>query len=203
MTKVCEACGQRISYAAKTPPVAHAVPPPERWQVDEGPGTLSVRWRWFTWAAIIMVPFTLFWNGILLGMAAGATEGGAHPERLLIGLVIPHVWVGLGLAYWTLASFVNSTAVTLAGRSVRVSKGPLPWRGNRELAVDEIEQLFVVEKRGSKGKISYELCALKRDRTREVLVDGLESHDRALFLETRLERALGIRDEPVASEVKK
>lgn len=182
---------------------ALAVPIPEKWKVDEGPRALTARWGWFSWSAVIMVPFTLFWNGILVGMAFGVTEGGQHPERLLIGLAVPHVWVGLGLAYGTLASFVNSTTVRAADGALTVRKGPLPWLGNRHLAVDELKQLFVVEQRGNRGRVSYDVCAVLRDGRKQALVTGLDSADKARFLETRLEQLLDIQDQPVEGELRK
>jgi hypothetical protein len=190
---VCESCGQRIGPTAKPTAFVHEAPTPERWHVDEGAGTLHVRWSWFTRAVFFIVPFMLFWNGALIGMGVTVTEGGAHLERLLLGLAVPHVWVGVGLVYWVLATFMNSTAVSLTGNTLSVRHGPLPWIGNRTLDIGDLEQLFVVEKRGSKGRVTFDVCAMKKDRTKQVLVGGLDAY----------ERALGLRDEAVSSEVAK
>jgi len=207
----CPTCNTLVDLAAPGSRLAPreerrgalAAPIPEKWKVDEGPRTLTARWSWFTWTALIMVPFTLFWNGILAGMAFGVTEGGAHPERLLIGLAVPHVWVGLGLAYGTLATFVNSTTVKAGDGVISVRKGPLPWLGNRSIPVDELKQLFVVEKRGNRGSVSYDVCAVLRDGRKQALVTGLDSSDKARFLETRLEQVLDIQDQPVEGELRK
>ena len=184
-------------------PRATAVPAPEKWQVDTAaPGSLLIRWRWFSVAAFFLVPFTLFWNGIMTAMAFGVTEGMQHPERLLFGLVVPHVWVGVGLAYYCVALFFNSTTVNVTEGTLHVKHGPLPWRGTRAVPVRELEQLFVVEKRGNKGSLSYELCSLSRDGRRQSLVTGLDKESSARFLEVRLEQAMGIVDRPVEGEVK-
>lgn len=183
-------------------PRSLAVAAPERWQVEAAPGSLLVRWRWFTWVALFLVPFTLFWNGILGTMAFAGTEGFTHPERLLFGLLIPHVWVGIGLAYFTLASFFNSTEVRFNNGMLHVKHGPLPWRGQRHLQTREVGQLFVLEKRGNKGGITYELCALLSDGKRISLLSSLNDEGQARFLELRLEQVMGIVDRPVAGELK-
>lgn len=178
------------------------VPTPERWQVEATPGSLQVRWRWMSPAVFFLVPFTLFWNGLMLN-AAAAAGGFAQPERLLIGLAVPHVWVGVGLAYYCLALFVNSTRVHLAEGTLQVQHGPLPWWGQRAIPAREVGQLFVLEKRGSKGSVSYELCGMLRDGKKLSLVSGLKQEAEARFLEVRLEQLLNLTDQHVAGELKR
>jgi hypothetical protein len=179
------------------------VPVPEKWQVDAKPGSLLVKWRWLSVAAVFLVPFTLFWNGIMSVMAFGATENFAHPERLLFGLLIPHVWIGVGLAYYCVALFLNSTTVKVVEGTLHVKHGPLPWRGTKAIPVRELQQLFVVEKRGSKGSISYELCGLMRDGRRQSILTGLASDGAARFLEVRLEQVMNITDQAVEGELRR
>ena len=171
--------------------------------MENKPGSFSARWRWFNLTALFLVPFTLFWNGIMLGMATGVTEGFTHPERLLFGLAVPHVWVGVGLAYYCLCLFLNSTTVALKEGTLTVQHSPLWWRGNRKLNAGDLQQLFVVEKRGSKGSVSYELCALSRDGKRQTLLTGLGDEPSARFLEVRLEQALNLADQAVAGELRR
>ena len=175
---------------------------PEKWIVEEVPNALVVRWRWFTWISVILIPFTIFWNSILFTMAWGFSDQLRHPERLLLALLVPHVWIGVGLVYYCLASFVNSTTVRAGQGMVSVRIGPLPWRGKRDLPVGELEQLFVVDHH-SKNNTTFDVCALMRGGRKQVLVRGLGSQDQARFLEWRLERLLGITDHPVVGELRR
>ena len=77
---------------------------------------------------------------------------------------------------------------------------PLPWRGRRSLSTADLTQRCVLEKRGRKGGISYELCAAMRDGTRQSLVRGLNDELDARFLEVRLEQLMNIIDAPVERE---
>lgn len=202
--QTCPSCGAALPDRVVDTPVVKPSPPalpiPERWQVEAGPRSLVARWRWFGLSSFILVPFTLFWNGILLAMAGGVTEGLEHPERLLYALAVPHVWVGIGLVYFTLATFLNTTAVSAHHGRLTVKHGPMPWRGNQNLDGTDVKQLFVLEKRGNKGGLSYELCAMLRDGRKVSLVRGIEAAQ-ARFLEVRLEQALGIQDLPVEGEL--
>jgi hypothetical protein len=196
----CPSCRALVDLGApraQAPQTALAIP--EKWQVDAMPGSVTIRWRWMSVAAFVLIPFTLFWNGIMVTMAAGATEGFQHPERLLIGLAVPHVWVGIGLAYYCVSLFINSTTVRFADGLVTVKHGPLWWPGKRELNAREVQQLFVVEKIGNKGSRSYEVCALLRDARRVTLVKAGDAAQ-ARFLEVKLEHALGLIDQRVEGE---
>ena len=178
-----------------------AVPIPERFEVEDKGSGIVIRWRWFRLQALMLIPFTLFWNGILLTFAAGVTDGGAHPERLLVGLAVPHVWVGVGLVYACFAALLNTTTVTAGRGRVTVVHGPVPWRGNGEWDASALDQLFSVDRKGK--STVYDLCAVTREGRKEVLVRSLESPDQARFLEARLEAALGIVDRPVDGELRR
>ena len=201
----CPSCRSLIDLESSRviQPRPQSVAVPERWQVDARPGSLQVKWRWFSVVAFFLVPFTLFWNGIMTTMAVGFTEGFTHPERLFFGLLIPHVWVGIGLAYYCVALFVNSTTVKVGGGTLHVSHGPLPWRGTKTIPVRDLAQLFVVEKRGNRGSLSYELCGLMRDGKRQSILTGLTDETSARFLEVRLEQVMNIVDHAVAGELKR
>ncbi len=204
----CTACDtlfdtSSLARAAPRPGAPTALAAPERWQLEEIGGRFSARWKWLTASAFFLLPFTLIWNGMLATMGWSASERGAHPERLLLGLVVPHVWVGVGLAYWVLATFLNTTTVSLADGKLAVRHAPLWWPGGR-LALEraEVRQLFVVEQRGKNGS-TFQLCALLRDGRRQVVVRSLPQEADARFLEAKLERLLDLVDQPVAGEVSK
>lgn len=195
----CPSCETVIDLRASAKSSALAAPTPERWEVTGTGPDLSIRWRWFRASSLFLIPFALFWNGILVTMAAGVSEGFRHPERLLVGLVVPHVWVGVGLAYACVANLLNSTTITSRFGRLTVKVGPLPWRGNRAFDANDLSQLFVVERRGNRGATTFDVCAVTRDGRRQQLVN-LPQPDQAAFVERRVEQALGVVDRPVEGE---
>lgn len=191
----CTACRTLIDLDAPRALQPRPVPEaPKRWLVEAGPGSLLVRWRWFGPVFLFLVPFTLFWNAIMVGAAQSAGW---------YALLLPHVWVGVGLAYFCLALLINSSTVRVAEGMLHVRHGPLPWLGTRAIPVGELSQLFVVEKRGQKGSVRYELCGLGRDGKRQSIISGLPDADAARFLEARLEHVLSIVNQPVDGEMRR
>lgn len=184
----CPSCNAVSDLLAKPKPVV-TVPMPEKWSVEGTGRALTIRWPWLKASTVILVPFTLFWNGVLLSVASGMTDDFAHPEKLLFGLLVPHVWIGVGLLYFTLATFLNSTTVKVRNGELTVHHGPLPWRGNHHFLANALVQLFVVEKRSNRGTLSYDVCGLSREGKRQQII--------------RLEQPLGLRDAPVEGEFRR
>ena len=54
---------------------------------------------------------------------------------------IAHVAVGVGLTYYTVAGFVNSTVLRVSEGQLAVRQGPFPWPGNRTLHTSDLDQL--------------------------------------------------------------
>lgn len=174
---------------------------PHRMTMQETPGGIEIRRRWFTPLAIFLVFFCLSWNGFLVGWYSIAFKG--HTPLAMKLFPIVHVAVGVFLTYYTLALFVNTTRVAVDRGQLRVAHGPLPWAGNKTMRVEEVDQLFCKEtiKRTKNGiHTRYEVwIALKSGLVTKLLAD-LEARDQALFIEQQLERHLNIRDRYVPGE---
>lgn len=193
----CPACRALVDLGA--PPPQPPPPVPAGWLADFSPGATLVQWRWFTAATVFLLFFSILWNGLLLVMAFSASKGFTEPQNLLVGVVVPHVWAGVVLAYVSVAQLLNRTTVRLEHGLLSISHAPLWWPGRRVLDARELAQLFVVEQRGGRGRIRYQLGALLRDGKRLALLT-VDSAEQAHFLERRLEQALGIVDQPVEGE---
>ena len=174
-------------------------PTPSGVTVDVDDGTLVLTYRWFGCAHLLLIPFTLFWNGFMVtwyGIAL--TEG--EPTMALFGL--PHLCVGIGLAYYTISGCINKTIVRLDPLELTVEHTPLPWRGAGSLPLADLDQLYVSQKvhKGKNGvSYSYELIARKKNGSNRHILRGMTSHQ-AKFMERRLELTAGIEDQRVAGE---
>ena len=145
-------------------------------------------------------------------LTSGPFEGdnGMPGPMKLIFVVFPiaHVAVGVGLTYFVLAGFLNSTVIRVADGMLSVRHGPLPWRGNLDMSTDGIEQIYCQNKldkrRDEDGhtttSIQYEVHAVIGGQKTKLL-SGLHEADHALFVEQRLERFLGIEDHAVPGEM--
>jgi hypothetical protein len=128
---------------------------------------------------------------------------GQNAPWIMIVFPIAHVAVGLGLTYFTLSGFVNSSVVTVDREKLSVRHGPLPWPGNLDLPVEQIKQVFC-EQRTHHGRnntsFSYVVQVILQDDTKKSLLMSTEL-GHAKFFEQEIERYLNIPPRHVPGEV--
>jgi hypothetical protein len=158
---------------------------------------------WFSPQLFFQLFFCVAWDGFLVFWYATAIAAPAKAGPFMFVFPIAHVAVGLALTYRTLAGFLNKTWIIATGESLTIRHAPLPWRGNRTIAVSDVHQIFC-EKVASKGRrgssTSYALSVVLADGRKLQLITALPSADQALFLEQQLEERLGIVAAPVGGE---
>ncbi|GIK43455.1 MAG: hypothetical protein BroJett011_72880 [Chloroflexota bacterium] len=179
---------------------------PKRMQIETLGGDMKITRRWFSPVVFFLIPFCLLWNGFILvfgfGSFLAADQGGIGAFGLCL---LPHLAVGLFLAYFALASLVNVTEIKINTGEFSTRHGPLPWLGNRRLAASDITQVYCKEKvrhRRRSTSVTYEVHAVTPANTTEKLLTGLNEPEEALFLEQEIERFLGIKDRPVPGELR-
>ena len=177
------------------------VPMPEKIELQELDNTLEIRRRWFGFAFIFLALFCLVWNGFMVAWHVMAWSTGAW-FMSFFGLL--HTAVGLGLLYFTIAGFLNTTTIRAGQGVLDVKSAPIPWPGNKSVPIVDVKQLYCSEK-SHHGKNSssytYEVNAIRFNDAKETLVKGLTEADQALYIEQELERFLKIEDRPVRGEV--
>jgi hypothetical protein len=187
------------------------VPMPKAFRVENWGSELAIHRRWYSHALWFLLFFCIVWDGFLVvwySIGVGGLLSGEMGGMVWIMLLFPilHVAVGVGLTYFVLCGFFNTTTIRVAGGELSVRHGPFPWYGNHRLFSSEVNQLYCTEKehRGKHGRRSYTYnVALKTHAGDKVdLVTHLEELDHALFIEQQLERHLQIRDERVPGEVR-
>lgn len=162
---------------------------------------LSIKFSWFTPVAIFLIFFCAAWMGFLAFWYAMAIGSGG-PWIMLVFPIL-HVAVGLGLSYYTLCLLFNKTYIDVDDRHLWIHHSPIPWwKGNIDLPVNEVEQIYVKEKksRSKNGNTSYNyalMAKLNNGSTKSLLDINMTNSEKALELEQRIENYLGIKDRPV------
>lgn len=168
------------------------------------PLDLRITYKWFSQKHIGLIAFSVIWFGFLAFWYITAAGGGAPLSFFTFPLI--HVAVGLGLGYSGIAGLFNSTEITVDDATLRITHGPLPWPGNREMLVADLEQLYSEEKRHQQKngvRYSYTLSAVLKSNRAVNLIKGLEEPAQARYLEQIIEEALGIENRPVTGELPK
>ena len=115
--------------------------------------------------------------------------------------VLVQAMVGFWLLYRTLALTFNRTRVTISAGRFRVEHGPFPARGNLDVDIREVRQLYTTRKFGNKGSVSYRLHAILATGPTVTIARGLYDVQQALYIEQEVERTLGLTDYAVPGEV--
>jgi hypothetical protein len=173
---------------------------PYRLNAAAQPHVVLVR-SWFRPVLLFIAVGCVFWDGFLiLAYATALSAKGAHAHAAPLLFPLIHVGVGVAFTYTTICGFVNTTRIAIENGALSVRHGPLPWPGNREVAIANIAQLFCREHVGSKGARTYSVNALLKEGTTSPVVKGLNDAEQALYIEQIVEKRLGIVDAPVAGE---
>ncbi|MDQ8193259.1 hypothetical protein QEH59_02405 [Coraliomargarita sp. SDUM461004] len=178
-------------------------PLPANLEILHDRDALIIRRKWFSVFAFFLALFTLIWNGFMVVWMTIALKNGAWPMAAFGSI---HAMVGIFLAYFCVASFVNKTDISIDPNYLKVRHYPLPWRGAKKLRVHEIQQLYCKEHihRSKNGmNISYHLLAITNNRREQKLLSGLQEASQAQFIEREIENILGLKDIPVAGEHRK
>lgn len=205
----CQYCGNQhifqLAGQASAPAIARRFRPqvtrPRSVRIEQSPGELRLKWRWFSPKYIPMAFFCIAWDSFLIfwyGMAFGM-----QAPWIFIVFPIAHLAVGVGLTYATIAGFFNTTSVRLKDGHFLVQHDPIPWPGEVKLPVGQVRQFFcrVKHSKGDDSSRSYQLVAVLQDGQEIDLLSDLDSPNIAWFLEQQLEAHLQLVDEAVAGEL--
>jgi hypothetical protein len=163
-----------------------------RWGAAHGDET----WRYVAGLVIVGALGVAYWLGWI-----GRSKSDGDGWFFLALLTIMGVIIATRFAYVGL----NSTTINVEGGALVVRHGPLPFPGNREIPLSEIDQLYAeyyVERRKNHEVHAYRVMLIRQGEARHVvLLSGIVAADQAAFIERTVERVAGITDRPVAGEL--
>jgi hypothetical protein len=181
-----------------------SAPRPQSVTVESKYDSLNIVYRWWSFKYLFLVIFCIAWDSFLIFWYSMVSQGAPW---IMILFPIGHVAVGVGLTYYTIAGFINSTFITINQQWLTVTHGPLPWLGNKRIDRTQVGQLYAEETRNqsTRGGTSFQyiLNVVLQDNTKIKLLAGLSSPDAALFIEQAIEKYLRIEDRPVIGEMPK
>lgn len=164
---------------------------------------IDISWRKNNATTSFLLFFALVWNAIVLPFAAFAIMSGNFGTLLFLSV---HLTVGIGLIYYLLATYLNTTFITVDDRHIKMEYRPLkmPFNPEIDVPVEEVRQLFVEKYTSStsNGKPNYAFAVtMDLGRAKKIrLVKGIDNPEQALYIEQEVERFLNIKDQPVEGE---
>ena len=166
---------------------------------------IELNWRKSSQALGFFLFFTLFWNGIVSIFVVTALLTGSFG---MLAAISVHLLIGIGLLYYVLSVFFNTTYIVVNQRELSIEHRPLksPFYRNRYIEARENDQIFVEKyvagKTNGRPNYAFGVQAILQGGKRVKLVKGLKNSDQALYIEQEIESFLTIQDEPVDEEWK-
>jgi hypothetical protein len=159
-----------------------------------GPGgELFIRLSWFQPVLIFMAFFCVFWDGFLVFWYTTALAHPAPGKIMWLPILFPllHVAVGVGLTYYVIAGFLNSTRILIDDEFVHIRHQPLPWRGNRDQPRGEIRGIEMTVGWAQNQQPMFSVCANGNEGRQTVLLSNI-SYNHARYLARQMADFLGV-----------
>lgn len=176
---------------------------PKGFEVNYFEEYMQITRVWHGVKTYFILLFALIFNGVWIN--SGFVELLLSDRELLPKLFFSiFFFLGLGLLYFTVATWLNKTQIYVSKSNIEIKHQPMPWLGNKKIKADNIEQLFVEEKyQGSSNdnpRYSYNVIGLTSEGTQFKLIAGCESRYHARFIEKTIENYLGIENVTIEGE---
>jgi len=141
----CRACNAVVDVeqalrgrgGAPTPGKRPRVPQPPAIKFEQFGNGMRLARRWFVWSVVFLTFFCIAWDSFLIFWYSVALRPGG--PLIMVVFPVVHVAVGVGLTYFTLAIYLNRTTLEVDESRLTVRIGPLPWPGNRNIEVGDLE----------------------------------------------------------------
>ena len=177
------------------------IPVPEKFKVFYDREKMVIRRKWFGPQVFFLIPFIIFWDGFMVFWFYKAIS---NEQWMMAAFGSIHGLVGLGMTYFLICCFVNTTDVSVDPRNLEVKIQPFPWPGSKKLSSREITQLYCEEKvtHNKNGtSISYLVKVIDQNGKSTKLIGALKDASEAKFIENKVESILGIQNQAVAGEI--
>lgn len=152
--------------------------------------------------AIIWNAFIAFFTFVMIG---GMMSDGGF-ELMVLCFLTPFYAVGIGMAWYVLAGFLNQTSIHIQRDGIATDYKPIPMLGAKSVNVkrDDIDQVYcrrrVAYSSNDVPVYVYDLHYVTSSGDDEEFLKGLETLNKAVFIEQTIERIYQIGDRPVDGE---
>lgn len=182
---------------------------PNKFVINPITDGLEIQYPWLGKQHKGLLFFAIIWNAFIgfftfmmfFGMAS---EGDFEP--IVLCFMVPFYTVGISMAYYVLAGFLNRTTVTIRPQGVEAIHSPIPMFGTSNIRVDRraIEQVYCRRRTAYKSNDVpvhvFDIHYVEKGGDDTCLIKGLDTISKAVFIEQQIERLYVIDDIAVDGE---
>ncbi len=170
-------------------------------------GSLVITRRGYSHAVVVIIISCVAVATLLFIIFANHQGNTASTNPAGIVLAVPLIMI---ICYFVVAKVGNATIIRLNNSLLTVRVGPLPVGGNKDVKVQDIDELFCEKKTNTSSDsrsnqyyttIYYNVVVQLKTGQRVIVVFALEKYEDARYIEQLVEQHLGITHRPLAGEV--
>lgn len=213
---VCEFCNtvhyrneQPMAYPEKPKREKMKRSMPEKFNLNRLADGIEINYRWLGKQHTGLLFFAIIWNAFIgfftFFMFVGMMSEGSF-EFMILCFLVPFYAVGIGMAYYVLAGYLNQTSITIRGNGIETLHTPIPMLGVTNLTADRraIKQVYCTRRVAYTSNdvpvYVFDIHYVKKGGDDYKLIKGLDSLNKAIFIEQQIERIYRIADVPVEDE---
>lgn len=157
---------------------------------------MHIQKTWYSIGTIFLTVFMVAWVGGTLFVFSSLWEE-LGESSITIALLMPLAFgvATICMIYACLAMWLNKTDIFVSQKLMEVRMGPVPWWGQFKRQTSDIVQFYVkkiITKNKNSTTITYNVMFKSEDGTVKKLTGGLDSYEKAHFIEQKVEHYLGI-----------
>jgi hypothetical protein len=168
------------------------LPCPRGIHVVNSGDVLKLTRNWLSANLVVLAILCVAWNSFLAFWYSEVVA--VAPPLLLVNIPVVHVAIGIGLAYFALAGFLNRTVISIDHQQVFVQHGPIPWPGKIRMPTENIQEIIVAQHSTKNGRPTYafafDVNALMKSGQIVSLLKNLDARDQALYIQQIIEQHL-------------
>ena len=211
---VCSHCGTVFRFTGGGTPAAPgaegigftipkdaAVAMPRGFSAFRDEKGLHIKRKWYSPQILFFLFFCIFWDGALAFWFI-LTLSGQFGIIALFGLL--HGAIGIGITYYVVCGFVNTTMLSIGGNEVALFHRPLPWPGAFRCRPEEIDFFEYLDRARTVvrsftsagadieriGSGAYLLRVFFSDGSRKTVFTGIPSERHAAYLQRMIEEEI-------------
>lgn len=148
---------------------------PRGLRIDHPEGGLRLRYADHRGPGVLIFLAGLFWTAMLIPSARflATGDGFGFAEALTM---LPFLAMAFGFCYVGLAKMLNTAEILIGPSSITVRHAPLPWFGQVEVPLSEVESFAVkrdLKPRDVRHRVTLALTAERRDGTQRALLRAI------------------------------
>lgn len=216
---VCEFCStvhymnpQDVSYPEKSKRrEKNKRSKPDKFTLNRMPDGLEITYRWLGKQHKGLLFFAILWNAFIVFFTAimffaGFDDSDIDSPVAVLCFMIPFYAVGIGMAWYVLAGYLNRTNIRIRGNGIETNHAPIPMFGaaNKRIDRKHIAQIYCIRRVAYTSNdvpvYVYDVHYVKDGGDDYDLVKGVDSLNKAIFIEQQIEHLYRIEDAGVDDE---